>query len=106
MLTFSPRLEHHITRGYVGFSGVVAQLIDQGVSVGDALRYSYLALLKCGHCREHEVSLRDAPITVRPIGTLEGGLASRDSAAPEVHPRYRLRGRTTALELSVEHIHY
>src|SRR5215203_1652064 len=53
VLTLPPRLERHIACGDVGGAAVVLKLIHQGVSIGDALRYSYLALLKCSHRGKH-----------------------------------------------------
>ena len=71
MITLAPRLEGHAARRYVGFAGVVLELVHEGHSILDALRYSYLALLERGNGREHEVLLWHRPITVRALWPLQ-----------------------------------
>ena len=74
MIALKPRLKGHITRGYVRGAPIVAQLIDERLAILDVLGYADLPLLKRGNRREHEIAFWDRPITVRPIGTLEGGV--------------------------------
>src|SRR5829696_8510160 len=104
VVTFSPRLELHPARGYVGRAFIVLEFIYQGVPILD-LPYAYLPLLKCCDGWEDQIPLRHTPITVRPIGTLQSGVAAGDRDAPEIHPRDSLRRSAAALELSIQHIH-
>src|SRR5215208_4083498 len=105
VLALPPRFKRHIARGDVGSALVVLEFVHQSISILD-LADPDLPLLEGSHGREDEVLLRHRPIAIRPGGSLESRLRACHADTPKVHTRHSLRRSASALELSIQHIHY